>query len=222
MSDSEPELPPLREVIAHHGLSARKTLGQHFLFDLNLTAKIARAAGNLESGTTIEIGSGPGGLTRALLSAGARRVVAIEKDERCQAALAQISAAFPGRLDVIAGDALEIDAASLCPAPRRVVANLPYNIATPLLLRWLAALADDSKAFAGLTLMFQKEVAMRLAARPRTKAYGRLSVMTQWLAQVRLLFEVPARAFVPPPKVASAVVNLAPRPKPAVPGRFAR
>ncbi len=216
MSDSEPELPPLREVIAHHGLSARKTLGQHFLFDLNLTAKIARAAGNLESGTTIEIGSGPGGLTRALLSAGARRVVAIEKDERCQAALAQISAAFPGRLDVIAGDALEIDAASLCPAPRRVVANLPYNIATPLLLRWLAALADDSKAFAGLTLMFQKEVAMRLAARPRTKAYGRLSVMTQWLAQVRLLFEVPARAFVPPPKVASAVVNLAPRPKPLV------
>jgi 16S rRNA (adenine1518-N6/adenine1519-N6)-dimethyltransferase len=205
-----PRLPPLRDVIARYGLDARKGLGQHFLLDLNLTRRIARAAGDLGRGTTIEIGPGPGGLTRALLELGARKVLAIERDVRCVAALSELAAAYPGRLEIVAGDALEIDAAALGTAPRRIVANLPYNISTPLLTRWLAQAA----AYESMTLMFQREVAERLAATARSKDYGRLSVLTQWLCDVALLFDVAKEAFVPPPKITSTVVRLTPRPTP--------
>lgn len=208
-------LPPLREVIAAHGLTARKALGQHFLFDMNLTGRIARAAGDLATGTTIEIGPGPGGLTRALLEAGAQ-VIAIERDERAIAIQREIGTAFPGRLTVLAADALAIETHTLGEAPRRVVANLPYNVSTVLLLDWLRHIAD----FESLTLMFQKEVVDRLAAAPRTPDYGRLSVITQWLCVVRPLFNVDRRAFVPPPKVTSTVVRLEPRPRPLAPARF--
>ena len=207
------DLPPLREVIARHGLAARHRLGQHFLLDLNLTGRIARAAGDLATGTTIEIGPGPGGLTRALLTHGASRVIAIERDERCLAALADIAAAYPGRLEVIAGDALGIDAHRLGSAPRRIVANLPYNVATPLLLAWLA-MADR---FERMVLMFQREVAARMIAAPRSKEYGRLAIATQWRCQVRRLFDIPPRAFTPPPKVTSSLVELTPRPSPLAP-----
>lgn len=200
-------------MIARHGLGARKSLGQHFLLDLNLTGRIARAAGDLSSGTTIEIGPGPGGLTRALLAAGAARVIAIERDQRCLAALAEIAAAWPGRLEIVAGDALEIPVHELGTAPRRVCANLPYNIATPLLLGWLR----HAPAFERLILMFQKEVADRLAAQPGTPGYGRLAVATQWRAQVRRLFDVDRRAFTPAPKVVSTVVELLPRATPLAP-----
>jgi 16S rRNA (adenine1518-N6/adenine1519-N6)-dimethyltransferase len=206
-------LPPLREVIARHGLTARKSLGQHFLFDLNLTSRIARAAGDLTVGTVIEIGAGPGGLTRALLAAGARHLIAVERDERCLAALAEIAAAYPGRLDIVAGDALEVPAHELGVAPRRICANLPYNVATPLLLGWLR----HATAFAGMTLMFQKEVADRLIAPPRGPDYGRLSIATQWRAEVRRLFDIDARAFTPPPKVGSTVVEIVPRAEPLAP-----
>ncbi len=219
MPEPAPTLPPLREVIARHGLGARKALGQHFLLDLNLTRRIARAAGDLGPGTTIEVGPGPGGLTRALLAEGAGHVIAIEKDERCQGALAELAAAYPRRLEVIAADALEVDMARLGAAPRRVVANLPYNVATPLLIGWLKRVAEGPSAFSGFTLMFQKEVALRLAARPRSKEYGRLSVLTRWLSEVRLLFDVPPRAFTPPPQVTSTVVGLVPRPRPQFPAR---
>jgi len=208
-----PDLPPLREVIARHGLGARQALGQHFLLDLNLTRRIARAAGDLGAGTVIEIGPGPGGLTRALLELGARHVVAVERDARCAPALAELAAAFPGRLEVVMADALTVDTGALGAAPRRIVANLPYNVATPLLLRWLSTIA----AFDSLTLMFQKEVAERLGAVPRTKDYGRLSVITQWLAEVRRLFDIAPSAFTPPPKVTSTVVQLRPRPTPLHP-----
>jgi len=208
-----PDLPPLREVIARHGLGAKRTLGQHFLLDLNLTRRIARAAGDLTAGTVIEVGPGPGGLTRALLELGARHVVAIERDARCAPALAEIAAAFPGRLEVVMADALTVDAAAIGAAPRRIVANLPYNVATPLLLHWLPSI----DAFASLTLMFQKEVAERLTAAPRTKDYGRLTVITQWLAEVRRLFDIPPAAFTPPPKVTSTVVQLRPRSAPPSP-----
>ncbi len=206
-------LPPLREVIARHGLAARHRLGQHFLLDLNLTGRIARAAGDLAAGTTIEIGAGPGGLTRALLAHGATRVVAVERDERCLPALADIAAAYPGRLEIVAGDALKIDAARLGTAPRRIVANLPYNVATPLLLAWLAS----AERFERMILMFQREVAARLIAAPRSKDYGRLTVATQWRCQVRRLFNIPPRAFTPPPKVTSSLVELTPRPAPLAP-----
>jgi 16S rRNA (adenine1518-N6/adenine1519-N6)-dimethyltransferase len=205
-----PDLPPLGEVIRRHRLSARKGLGQHFLLDLNLTARIARAAAPLDACGVIEIGPGPGGLTRALLSAGARHVTAIERDPRAVAALAELAAAFPDRLTIIEGDALEIDAAAIVAPPRKIVANLPYNIATPLLLGWLA----DIDAYDSLTLMFQKEVALRLAAKPGGKDYGRLSVMTQWCAEPRLLFDISPKAFVPPPKVTSTLVQLTPRRNP--------
>jgi 16S rRNA (adenine1518-N6/adenine1519-N6)-dimethyltransferase len=212
---ASPDLPPLRDVIGRYGIGARRALGQHFLLDLNLTRRIARAAGDLAQGTVIEIGPGPGGLTRALLELGAREVIAIERDDRCAAALAELAAAFPGRLTVLTADALETDASRLGAPPRRIVANLPYNIATPLLLQWLDAIG----AFASLTLMFQKEVADRLTARPRSKDYGRLSVLTQWLTEPRRLFDIPARAFTPPPKVTSTVVQLTPRPAPLSPAR---
>lgn len=202
------DLPPLREVIAHHGLGARKSLGQNFLLDLNLTGRIARAAAPFEGITAVEIGPGPGGLTRGLLNAGAERVVAIERDQRCIAALQEIAIAAEGRLTIIEGDALELDIAALARDYGRlkIVANLPYNIATPLLLRWL----NRIELFDGLVLMFQKEVADRLAATPGTKAYGRLSVAAQWRCAVRPLFTLPPRAFVPAPKVASTVVELIP------------
>ena len=209
-------LPPLREVIRAHGLVARKGLGQNFLLDLNLTDRIARAAGDLEGARVLEIGPGPGGLTRALLAAGAREVVAIERDPRCLAALAGLAEAYPGRLRLVEGDARRVDVAELVPPGTIVVANLPYNIATPLLLKWLKHVDH----FASFTLMFQKEVAERLAAAPGGKAYGRLSVMCQWLCEVRLRFEVPPRAFVPPPKVTSAIVGLKPRPAPLAPATW--
>jgi 16S rRNA (adenine1518-N6/adenine1519-N6)-dimethyltransferase len=206
-------LPALREVIARHGLRARKSLGQHFILDLNVTRRIARAAGSLADATIIEIGPGPGGLTRALLEAGARRVVAIERDRRAIAALAELAAAYPGRLDLVEGDALDLDPAAMTDAPRQIVANLPYNIATALLLRWLDRIAD----YRSLTLMFQREVAERLVATPRSPAYGRLSVIVQWLAEPKILFDLPPRAFVPPPKVTSSVVSLVPRATPLAP-----
>jgi 16S rRNA (adenine1518-N6/adenine1519-N6)-dimethyltransferase len=210
------ELPPLREVIAAHGLAARKSLGQHFLFDLNLTGRIARSAGDLSVGTTIEVGPGPGGLTRALLDAGARRVIAIERDDRAVAIQHEIAAAYPGRLEVMAEDALAVDLAELGEAPRRIVANLPYNIGTPLLIGWLRR----AECFESLTLMFQKEVVDRLAAAPGSPDYGRLAVITQWRCEVRPLFNISPAAFTPPPRVMSTVVGLIPRPQPLAPARM--
>jgi 16S rRNA (adenine1518-N6/adenine1519-N6)-dimethyltransferase len=203
----EAELPPLREIIRRFDLRARRSLGQNFLLDLNLARRIARAAAPFGAASVIEIGPGPGGLTRALLLEGAGHVTAIERDPRCVAALAEIATAFPGRLTVVEADALKIDPARLVPAPRKIVANLPYNIATPLLLGWLHNIA----AYENLTLMFQKEVAQRLAATPRTKEYGRLSVIAQWLCEVEPLFDISPRAFVPAPKVTSTVVRVTPR-----------
>jgi 16S rRNA (adenine1518-N6/adenine1519-N6)-dimethyltransferase len=210
---SAPALPPLREVIARHGITARKSLGQNFLLDLNLTGRIARAA-QITGRRVLEIGPGPGGLTRALIDAGAAEVIAVERDPRCLGALAEIATAFPGRLTVREADALDLDEAELAAGERlSVVANLPYNIGTALLLKWLGR----PGWWDSLTLMFQKEVAERLAAAPGHKAYGRLSVWTQWRATVRRLFDVDPRAFVPPPKVTSTVVRLEPRPAPAAP-----
>jgi len=201
-------LPPLRETIAAHDLDARKRLGQHFLLDLNLTRRIARAAAPLSPGTVVEVGPGPGGLTRALLLEGATHVVAIEVDRRAIAALQELREAADGHLQIIEGDALEIDFATLGPPPRRIVANLPYNVSTALLVRWLHA-ADD---VADMVLMFQKEVVDRLVASPRTKDYGRLSVLAQHVCAVQRLFDVAPSAFVPPPKVTSSVARLRPRP----------
>ena len=217
MAPAEPELPPLREVIARHGLSARKALGQHFLLDQNLTSRIVRAAGPLEGACVIEVGPGPGGLTRSLLQSPARQVIAIEKDTRCLAALAELDQAFPGRLLLIEGDALEQRLADLGEMPRRVVANLPYNVATPLTLAWMAELAADPEQVESFTLMFQKEVAERLAAKPGSKDYGRPTVMVQWLCRVELLFDISPRAFTPPPKVTSSLLALRPRPEPLAP-----
>jgi 16S rRNA (adenine1518-N6/adenine1519-N6)-dimethyltransferase len=206
-------LPPLRDVIARHGLAARRALGQHFLLDLNLTGRIARAAGNLATGTTIEIGPGPGGLTRALLAEGARKVIAIELDPRCVEALQELSAAYPGRLEIVAGDAMTVDPEKLGDGPRRIVANLPYNVSTALLARWLPALPQLER----LVLMFQKEVAERLTAAPGSRDYGRLSVALQWRADVKRLFDLPPRAFTPPPKVTSSVIDIRPLAKPRFP-----
>ena len=202
-------LPPLRDVIARHELAARKSLGQNFLLDLNLTRKIARSAMPWIAPTVIEIGPGPGGLTRALLLEGAPKVIAIERDERCIAALQEVVAAAEGRLILHAGDALETDFTALAPPPWQVVANLPYNIATPLLLGWLAR----AEQFTRITVLVQKEVAERLAAKPGGKTYGRLAVAAQWRASVRLLFDIGPQAFVPPPKVTSTIVELTPRPR---------
>ena len=211
---SDDPLPPLREVIARHGLAAKKALGQNFLFDLNLTRRIARAAGPLEGVTVIEIGPGPGGLTRALLMEGASQVIAIERDERALAALAEISDAYPGRLTVISGDALDTDYGALAGnGPTRIIANLPYNIATPLLVGWLSA-GPWPPFYESLTLMFQKEVAERIVARPGTKDFGRLSVLCQYRATARKLFDVNRSAFTPPPKVTSSIVQLVPKPRP--------
>jgi 16S rRNA (adenine1518-N6/adenine1519-N6)-dimethyltransferase len=207
-------LPPLRTVIARHGLAARKGLGQHFLLDGNVTGRIARAAGDLSGVGVVEIGPGPGGLTRALLATPAREVVAVERDRRCVAALAELAEAAGERLRVVEADAVGLDATALTAAPRAIVANLPYNVGTPLLIGWLRQMAADGPpAWQSLTLMFQKEVADRLVARPGTKAYGRLAVIAQWAATVEPLFTLPARAFTPPPKVDSTVVRLTPRPE---------
>jgi 16S rRNA (adenine1518-N6/adenine1519-N6)-dimethyltransferase len=206
-------LPPLREVIATHGLSARKALGQNFLLDLNLTAKIARAAGDLSGCDVLEVGPGPGGLTRGLLAEGARRVVAIEKDARCLPALAEISAAYPGQLEVLNEDALQVDWAAHLTPPIKVVANLPYNVGTELLVRWLTPKLWPPE-WQSLTLMFQREVAERIVAQPGGKAYGRLAVLAQWRCSAKIALTLPPEAFTPPPKVRSAVVHLEALPKP--------
>ena len=200
-----PTLPPLREVIKTHNLSARKSLGQHFLLDLNLTARIVRTAGDVSSGTTIEIGPGPGGLTRALLEAGAH-VIAIEKDHRCLDALQEIIEVWPDQLTTLEEDALNLDLTTLGETPRRVVANLPYNVGTELMVRWLTR----PEAFTSLTVMIQKEVAGRLAAGPGSKAYGRLSVLAGWRWRVGLAFDVHPKAFTPPPSVDSTVIHCTP------------
>ncbi|WP_422035655.1 16S rRNA (adenine(1518)-N(6)/adenine(1519)-N(6))-dimethyltransferase RsmA [Reyranella sp.] len=209
--DGVETLPPLRETIAAHGLDAKKRFGQHFLLDLNLTRRIARAASPLGDGTVIEIGPGPGGLTRALLLEGAGHVVAVEVDARAFGPLLELQAAAGGRLDLIEADALKIEPRDLGAAPRRIVANLPYNVSTALLVRWLHAANDITD----MVLMFQKEVVDRLVAEPRTKDYGRLSVLAQHVCEVRRLFDVAPTAFVPPPKVTSAVARLTPRPQTA-------
>ena len=201
------DLPPLRDVIASHGLDAKKSLGQNFLLDLNLTSKIARLAGDISGHDVLEVGPGPGGLTRGLLAAGARRVMALEKDPRCMAALAQIAAAYPGRLDVLNADALDFDIRGQLTGPVRVVANLPYNVGTELLVRWLTP-KDWPPFWSSLTLMFQKEVAERIIAKPGTKAYGRLGILAQWKSNPSVVMELPPEAFTPPPKVHSAVVHL--------------
>ncbi|KGB82928.1 MAG: 16S rRNA (adenine(1518)-N(6)/adenine(1519)-N(6))-dimethyltransferase RsmA [Confluentimicrobium sp.] len=209
-------LPPLRAVIATHGLSAKKSLGQNFLLDLNLTAKIARQAGDLSQCDVLEIGPGPGGLTRGLLAEGARRVLAVEKDARCMAALAEIAAAYPGRLEVVNADALTLDATAHLTPPIRVVANLPYNIGTELLVRWLTPPAWPP-FWESLTLMFQKEVAERIVAQPGGKAYGRLAILAQWRTEAKIVMTLPPEAFTPPPKIHSAVVHLARREAPLYP-----
>ena len=208
------DLPPLREVIRRHGLIAKKSLGQNFLLDLNLTARIARAAEPLENITVVEVGPGPGGLTRALLALGARRVIAIERDRRAIAALEEIAARYPGRLEIVAGDALRIDLHEhLGPERARVVANLPYNIATALLVGWLTV-EPWPPWYDYLLLMFQREVAERIVAAPGTKTYGRLSVLAGWRTEAKILFDVARSAFVPPPKVTSSIVRLTPRQEP--------
>ena len=200
------KLPPLKDVISRHQLRAKKSLGQNFLLDLNLTSKIARYAGNLDQFDILEIGPGPGGLTRSLLHEGARKVVAIEKDNRCIEALEEIQATFPGRLKLLQGDALSTNASEHLADPVRIIANLPYNIGTELLVRWLTSKTWPS-FWQSMTLMFQKEVANRIVASPGSKAYGRLSVMSQWRCDTKIAFNVPATAFTPPPKVESALVH---------------
>ncbi len=214
---SEPDdLPPLREVVRQHDLMPKRALGQNFLFDLNLTGRIARSAGPLAGHEILEVGPGPGGLTRALLAEGAERVIAIERDPRCLPALAEIRARYPGRLEVIEADALEVDPRSLFSGgkPARIVANLPYNVGTPILIRWLTV-PDWPPPWASATLMFQREVADRIVAdETRRDDYGRLGVLCGWRTRSRILFDVPPQAFVPPPKVTSAVVHIEPRPDP--------
>ena len=217
MSDPA-NLPPLRDVIATYDLRALKSLGQNFLLDLNLTSRIARAAGDLTNSIVYEVGPGPGGLTRGLLANGAKRVIAVEQDRRCIAALAELSKAYPGRLTVIEGDALKIDELAVIGdtggADIRIAANLPYNIGTALLVKWLTA-RDWLPWYKSMTLMFQKEVGERIVAEPRSKAYGRLSVLSQFRCHTRIHFDIPPQAFVPAPKVTSCVVGLTPRPTPA-------
>lgn len=209
-------LPPLRVVIAEHGLSARKSLGQNFLLDLNLTSKVARQAGDLSGCDVLEIGPGPGGLTRGLLAEGARKVLAIEKDARCLPALAEIAAAYPGRLEVVEGDALQVDPLQHLTPPIRIAANLPYNVGTELLVRWLTP-RDWPPFWQSLTLMFQREVAERIVAAPGSKAYGRLALLAQWRADARIAMSLPPEAFTPAPKVSSAVVHLTALPAPRYP-----
>ncbi len=210
------DLPPLREVIAKHGLDARKSFGQHFLLDGNLTDRIVRVAGDVTAATIIEVGPGPGGLTRSLLRGGAKSVIAIEKDKRAVAAVNDLKPFWPDRLTVVEADALTVDVADVAAPPRQIVANLPYNVATPLLILWLRQIAGVSR----LTLMFQKEVADRLVAAPGEQAYGRLSVVAQWLCVTTREFNIDRLAFLPPPKVTSTVMTLVPRPLPIAPASF--
>ena len=207
---------PIRDVIARHGLDARKSLGQHFLLDLNLTARIASLAGDLEGREVVEVGPGPGGLTRALLDGKASRIVAVEIDRRAIAALEELRDSHPGRLEIVEADAMRRDLRSLCAAPRQIVANLPYNVGTPLLVGWLRQAAGWER----MTLMFQMEVAARICAAPDTEAYGRLSVLAQWCCTAAMLMRIPPEAFSPPPKVFSAVVGLVPRADQPEPGLF--
>ena len=213
-------LPPLRAVIAAHGLSARKALGQNFLLDLNLTAKIARLAGDLNACDVLEVGPGPGGLTRGLLAEGARHVLAVEKDARCLPALEEIAAAYPGRLEVLLGDALQIDPLAHLSPPIRIVANPPYNVGTELLLRWLTP-DDWPPVWESLTLMFQREVAERIVARPGDKAFGRLALLAQWRCDAAIALTLPPEAFTPPPRVHSSVVHLKALPAPRHPAKAA-
>ncbi|HSS13507.1 MAG TPA: rRNA adenine dimethyltransferase family protein [Rhizomicrobium sp.] len=241
------KLPPLREVIAQHGLAPKKSLGQNFLFDLNLTRKIARAAGANEGGLFYEVGPGPGGLTRALLSEGADKVIAVERDARCLPALQEIARAWPGKLEIVSADALELDEAAILSPGVRIAANLPYNVGTAILIKWLTGASasktapggTDSKKtgkvlrsdvrpiekwpplWASLTLMFQKEVAQRITAQPGGEHYGRLSVLAQWRCTAKILFDDNRGAFVPPPSVTSAIVRLEPRAAPLAPARLA-
>ena len=210
------KLPPLREVIAAHNLAAKKSLGQNFLLDLNLTAKIARAAGAQEGGVFYEVGPGPGGLTRALLAEGADKVIAVERDARCLPALEEVAQAWPGKLDVISADALSLDEMAILPPGARIAANLPYNIGTALLIKWLTV-ESWPPLWASLTLMFQKEVAQRIVAQPSTEHYGRLSVLAQWRCTAKILFDANPQAFVPPPSVTSSIVRLEPRSEPLAP-----
>jgi len=219
MSEAD-KLPPLREVIAAHGLAAKKSLGQNFLFDLNLTRKIARAAGANEGGLFYEVGPGPGGLTRALLSEGADKVIAVERDVRCLPALEDIAQAWPGKLEIVSADALALDEAALLSPGVRIAANLPYNVGTAILIKWLTVEAWPP-LWASLTLMFQKEVAQRITALPGGEHYGRLSVLAQWRCTAKILFDVNRGAFVPPPSVTSAIVRLEPRAEPLAPARLA-
>ena len=212
-------LPPLRDVIRMHDLVAKKQLGQNFLLDLNLTAKIARSAGDLTGCDVLEVGPGPGGLTRGLLAEGARRVVAVEKDARCLPALAEIADAYPGRLTVLHGDALELDLAAHLTTPVKIVANLPYNVGTELLIRWLTP-AVWPPLWSSLTLMFQKEVAERIVAKPRTDHYGRLALLAQYRCDAKIVMTLPPEAFTPAPKVHSAVVHLTALPQPRFPCDF--
>ncbi len=205
------DLPPLREVIASHGLRAEKKLGQNFLLDRNITDKIVRLAGDFKDTTVFEIGPGPGGLTRSLLAANAKKVIAIEFDDRAVRALEELRVASGERLEVIQGDALETNLMALSEGPRAIVANLPYNIATPLLVGWLRQMREIPDAYDSMSLMFQKEVAERIAAAPRTKAYGRLAVLAQWLCEAKKVYDLPPSAFTPPPKVSSAVVKFVPK-----------
>ncbi|MBL8584412.1 MAG: 16S rRNA (adenine(1518)-N(6)/adenine(1519)-N(6))-dimethyltransferase RsmA [Rhizobiaceae bacterium] len=213
MAASLDGLPPLRDVIERFGLQAKKALGQNFLLDLNLTGKVARAAGPLHEHTVIEVGPGPGGLTRALLMQGAKRVVAVERDERCLPALVEVSAHYPGRLEVLSGDALKTDFSALAEGPTKIVANLPYNIGTELLVRWLTT-PNWPPFYDSMTLMFQREVAERIVASPQDDAYGRLGVLSGWRTEAKIAFDLPPQAFTPPPKVRSSVVHLVPRAKP--------
>lgn len=211
-------LPPLRDVIQRHGLSARKSLGQNFLLDLNLTAKIARAAGDLTRTDVLEIGPGPGGLTRGLLASGARKVVAVEKDARCIPALQDIADAYPGRLEILEGDALDLDVTRHLTPPIKIAANLPYNVGTALLTGWLDT-PDWPPFWQSLTLMFQREVAERIVAKPGAKAYGRLSILAQWRTNAEIVMDLSPQAFTPPPKVRSAVVHLKAREEPLFPAK---
>ncbi len=217
MTDPALSLPPLREVIARHGLDARRSLGQHFLLDANLIGRIVRQAGDLAGREVVEVGPGPGGLTRGLLASAASRVIAVEIDARAIAAVEELGAAYPGRLEIVEGDAVRRDLSGLVTAPRQIVANLPYNVASPLLVGWLRQAALWER----FTLMFQAEVAERICAAPDTPAYGRLSVLAQWICVAELRLHIPPAAFVPPPKVNSAVVVLTPRVEQPAPALFA-
>lgn len=206
-------LPPLREVIRRHGIAAKKSLGQHFLLDLNLTDRIARAAGDLSQTTVVEIGPGPGGLTRSLLSVGATKVIAVERDARCLAALGEIESQWPGQLEVVAGDALKMPLNELSGPPTKIVANLPYNIATKLLVNWLTE-SEWPPHWQSMTLMFQREVGQRITATAGDNAYGRLSVLTGWRCEALTLFDIDPSAFIPPPKVISTLIQITPRTAP--------